>query len=377
MTPTIFGFDPGYIGTAGASIVNGVVKCRAISSVIGTGSTRIGRLDEGSVGSNDSRRRPIPFTVRYLNGNGQQVSYLVGEGVEQYTSPSQRMGFDKLVGGVDSPEMQTLLYTIMGRVLPANTPVSVGIVMGLPVPVLDDTNLTEQIMSGLREWGLGPHELILNTKTVNVNITGIQGIAQPRGSFYYWGMDDKGRWKQSREALTAPVLIIDIGFFTIDLYLIENNEPVPRFTKGETIGMKVVAESLQTQLSDEYGTSVSLHEADAFIRQYLASKKFSKISPPFVYAQSKRTDIAHLCVQALGMGRAEAGNFIEKVVGKRGHNFYKIILTGGGMYGFGNTLLKMYPRNSVMLDRPEVANAIGQARAGVAFKPQWFLKSTI
>jgi hypothetical protein len=62
--------------------------------------------------------------------------------------------------------------------------------------------------------------------------------------------------------LRAPTLIIDEGFNTLDVLVVEGGKISDRHTGGDTLGMRRAAERLAETLAEKYDVEVELHAAN-------------------------------------------------------------------------------------------------------------------
>ena len=76
-------------------------------------------------------------------------------------------------------------------------------------------------LRALRRWLAGEHACVVNGREAGFDITKVLAMAQPAGTFFAWGLNDQGRWTRSRADLRAPVAVCDIGFCTVDLFVVE------------------------------------------------------------------------------------------------------------------------------------------------------------
>jgi hypothetical protein len=175
-------------------------------------------------------------------------------------------------------------------------------------------------------------------------------MAQPAGAFFAWGMDEKGKWVRNSDDLQAPVAICDIGFNTLDLFAVEGGDVVARFTGGDTVGMRRAAEIIAQGLKARHDVDISLHEADALLRE----------RSPVLYTADGELDLGADVEQALNTVAAGVVQFIEQRWGNA-RQFAHVLFTGGGAEALKNALTDQYP-HGVVLPEPVTANALGLSR---------------
>lgn len=333
------GFDPGFGNAKAAFLGPDGLHAAAAPSVVGVGETDVGALSLGNLGRR--RRRSTPDAVAF-----DGVTYLVGEGVARYARPVARMDFLRLS---DGPELRALFYDVVFRLLGEGSH-QAALMTGLPVEVMADKALARATLRALRGWMRGQHRFAVDGQPVALTVTDVRIMAQPAGAFFSWGLDDRGRWARDKAALKAPVAICDVGFNTLDLFAVEGGEVIARFTGGDTAGMRRAAEGLIAQVQGRFGVTLSLHEADALLRQ----------RRPRLFTAQGEADLRPLVGQALDAASAGIVTFVERRWGNA-RQFAHLLFTGGGAQALQETLERQYPHGAVLPDAV-TANATGLAR---------------
>jgi hypothetical protein len=296
-----------------------------------------------------------------------KITYLVGEGVARYARPVERMDFLRLS---DGPELRALFYDIVFRLLGEACPeqkrrgqhrakgsarscqdrLTMNVMVGLPVEVMADREQARATLRALRSWMVTRHKYTVNGREVTLDVENVKVMAQPAGTFFAWGLDNQGKWVRGRSALRAPVAICDIGFHTLDLFTVEGGEVVARFTGGDTVGMRRAAELIINTVRTAHGVDLSLHEADALVRQ----------RHPRLHTAGGEVKLRAQVNQALDTTAAAVVTFVERQWGN-GRQFAHLLFTGGGAEALKATLLRQYP-HGVVLPNAITANALGLAR---------------
>lgn len=333
------GFDPGFGNFKVAVVGDDGVGVTVVPSVVGVGETDLGMLSLGSVGKR--RRQATPDRVAF-----DGMTYLVGTGVEQYAEPVQRMDFTRLSHG---PELRALFYVTLAQALGEGWTGGVELMVGLPVEVMADRELAKATLRGLRGWAMGEHQFAVNDDAVFFRVSAIQVMAQPAGAYFSWGLNDAGKWVRDVDDLRAPVAICDIGFNTLDLFAVQGGNIQARYTGGDTAGMRRAAELLIGAVGG-MGVKLSLHEADALLRQ----------RKPELYTADGKVDLRPQVRQALDTAAAGIIAFVERRWGK-GRQFAHLLFAGGGAEAMRGALLRQYPHGVVLPDAVG-ANAVGLAR---------------
>ncbi len=354
------GLDPGFGGAKAACVGPEGARVATVPSVVGVGQTDLGLLSVGKLGRR--RRSRQPDQVRF-----EGMTYLVGENVARYARPVERMDFLRLS---DGPELRALFYDVVFRLLGeacpdvrpkppgrrgqhranGSAPLTMNVMAGLPVEVMADRAQAQSTVQALRRWMIGEHAYAVNGDQVTIEVQNVLVMAQPAGAFFAWGLNDQGKWTRSRANLKAPVAVCDIGFCTVDLFVVEGGEVVGRFTGGDTVGMRRAAELLISAVRSGHGVSISLHEADALVRQ----------RRPRLHTAQGEQNLLSVVDQALDTTAAAVVSFVERHWGN-GRQFAHLLFTGGGAEALRDTLLRQYPQGAV-LPSPVTANALGLAR---------------
>jgi len=333
------GLDPGFGNFKIATVAPATIQVAVVPSVVGVGETDLGLLSLGKLGRRRHRREPD----RVTSGG---VTYLVGENVARYARPVQRMDFLRLS---DGPELRALFYDAVFRLLGKGSH-QAALMIGLPVEVMADRKQALTTLRALKAWMVGQHYFTVNDTPVILEVSKVRVMAQPTGTFFAWGLDNLGKWTRPKADLKAPVAVCDIGFNTLDLFAVESGEIAGRFTAGNTAGMRRAAELLINAVQARYGVDLSLHEADALLRQ----------RRPKLYTAQGEADLRPLVTQALDTTAAGVLNFVERRWGN-GRQFAHLLFTGGGAEMLRDALLRQYP-HGVVLPNPVTANAAGLAR---------------
>lgn len=318
----------------------------SIPSLVGIGETDLGLLSLGELGRHT--RSGLPHRVTF-----DGATYLVGEGLARFARPIERMDLQRLG---DGPEARALTFTTLGLLLGQGQHTA-SLIIGLPVEVMSDRQAALQILSALRSWLKGEHRFEVDQGQVFLNIAAINVMAQPAGAFFAWGLDGHGRWMRSIDDLKAPVGICDLGFNTLDVFSVEGGQVVASFTGGDTLGMRRAAEVLARAVKTHHGVRLSLHEADALLRD----------RRPELHTSSGKVDLSATVRQVLDAAAGQVVAFLESRWGN-GRQFAHLLAAGGGALSIKDVLLHTYP-HLVVLPEPVSANAVGLTRyARRAFK---------
>ena len=311
-----------------------------IISSAGIGKTDLGNLSLGRL--SQGHQRNLPLTVEWGASR-----YLVGERVSDYARPLERLDFQRLSEG---PEQRALTYATLGKLLGAGEHSITALIVGLPVEVQENETLSERTKRQLKGWLEGDHTFSLDGQNTRVHIDRVGTMTQPAGTFFAWGLDDRGKWIRSGTDYNGLTAICDVGFNTLDLFTVQGGAIQFRYTGGDTAGTRRAVEQLGETLENQYSVSYSLHELDAMLRN-------GNVSLNIAQGQIDLTE-------AIREAKSSAAGNILSFVSKRwnnGNQFANTIFTGGGALLFREYLAAEYPHAHFLPD-PVLANALGLAR---------------
>lgn len=332
--------DPGFGGFKTAAI-EGDIYTATVRAVVGAGALNGTHL---STGLGRGKAHEKPMMVQF-----DGVQYLVGNNVHRHTRPIERLDFQRLGNG---PELRALfyasLYSLQQKFVWLDT-AFLHVLVGLPVQVLADNALASSVRSQLRGWMVGLHKFVVNGEEFTVAVDAVKTMAQPLGSFFAWGMDETGQWVQSDNP-RAKFAVADIGFNTLDLFVIEDGRVNERYSSGDTLGMRRANSFIKSSVKQQYGVNISLQEANALTRQ----------SKPVLHHSDGSTDMTPLVNQALADTFGGIASFMNDTWGNA-RQFRRVIITGGGAEALRDKLLALYPHAIIMPDA-QTANAVGLAK---------------
>ncbi len=99
----------------------------------------------------------------------------------------------------------------------------------------------------------------IRSHAAQLEVTRVEVMPQPAGSYFNWGMDETGKWCKGASSLKDTIAICDVGFNTIDLFVLKAGNIVARYTNGETLGMRRAAELITGHIRKYHGISLSLY----------------------------------------------------------------------------------------------------------------------
>ena len=312
-----------------------------IPAQIGFGTTDTGLLSRGFL---KSRRTNLPYKV-IVN----EREYLVGPNVEMYATPLQRMDFARLG---DSAEQQALTYTALGLAMGFGEHPAAKIVVGFPVEVMKDEVKAKDVLKALRSWMIGTHRFQINDKDYAITVDKVTVIAQPLGGFYCWAINKEGKFRVPQTEMQGRILVVDIGFNTLDLYALKNMELEPKYTTGDTAGVRRAAELLMQHIQREFDVRISRTEANALLLS----------DHPIFESAGHGIDLTPVIHQVLDASATQITDICETTVGN-GKQFSRVLFTGGGSELLRRHMLNHFPF-ALVVPNAVMANASGCAYAG-------------
>ena len=334
-------------------IGNGTDKCAIagaqciIPNVAGMGDTSAGELDLGGMERRRRRGQQEPYVVSYDG----IVNVLTGPNVRLYCKdPVQRVDDRRFA---DTMETRCVTYAAFHELLGAGEHEGT-LILGVPVDKLKGDE-AKSFKREVRGWLVGTHEFVVNGQSSRVTVTDVQFMAQPVGAFFEWGMNDVGQWVRSEDEFMQNTGIIDIGYGTLDLFVVSQGRVNTAFTAGDDLGMGRVAESVVEIFERMHHAPMSTVEADELIREYVISRG----KPVRVVAQGREVEITPIIKTALDTHGSTVVDYIRRAW--RNFRFQNVLLVGGGSLVFGDQLVGMYPFATLLPD-PLTANARGLAK---------------
>lgn len=324
MEPMVFGNDLGM----GANKLHGPHGgVQVLSQVATNGTQKITSMAGLTV------KHP-PLEVRTLNG-----SFYVGDGAHDWGRPVENMDYDRLTG---APEMIALFYAGFTRYMQEHgeirTPVS--IVAGLPLETMTGGEAAgngDAVRKWMRPAG-GEHTWTADGKVYRLCVEEARCTSQPVGAFFDYLLTIDGRPMAARkQATTAEVGIVSVGFNTTELLVVRNRQPVQRFTAGNRSGVRRLLE-----LVNRDGL-YSLGELDTMLR-------------------AGALDVS----AALPVWAREVGGQIERHWGTAHKRFSSVIVVGGGALLLGPALTDRFNGKAIVPDDPVGATARGLYKMGQA-----------
>jgi hypothetical protein len=333
----LIGLDPGFGAYKVGLWTPEGIKTAIVPAQVGIGRTEPDMLSVRGITRTRTRfKRPIKVQF------GPRI-YLVGEGVEYETEPIHRIDLRRLSQG---PEAQALFYAAVGSILPPGE-TKAKIQVGLPVEVMISKPAAVEMMNQMRSWMVGEHRFSVDDAEYHLIVEEVLGSPQGAAAYFDWLLDDKGKLARDQSVLYNLAGVCDIGFRTVNFFVVSHGEVIKKFTGGNDLGVKTAAETLVTLVKERYGIELSLPRADGFLRE--PTKKLTVFG--------KEVSLQDLVTEALDGTFSRIISYMDRLWGM-GEEFSPLLLCGGGAKLFEASILGHYPHAQVLPD-PIFANARG------------------
>ena len=225
----------------------------------------------------------------------------------------------------------------------------IRVVTGLPSSLSKNNAVAEEIKKSL----LGDY-LIKSVKwdlidDIAFEIVDVIVVPQPLGTLYNFVYDEKTK-ELNQTVLTQRALVVDIGFGTTDLAVLEGSRV--RGTFGFELGVSDYIANLQEEVNNKYPEAsiyaLNPHQFD------IALLESTTVETPFGKYDLAALAEKHKEIQAKRVYEAVMGLGLEY------NKFYRIILTGGGSLQYEKYLRKFFNDPRLVIQEDAVtANAKG------------------
>lgn len=171
---------------------------------------------------------------------GKSTSFVVGYGAWRWGDPLGGMDFTAL----SSEPRRALFYSALAQIVAPGKHVIDHLVIGLPVPLLQDQGQAEMMFSSLKGFkGIHAFEADIpligggsRRESYQLDIRRLQVLAQPVGAYANWLISDE--LKPRKGANVAEVAVMDLGMNTLDLYVVQGGKVNPRYIGGGKVGVR-------------------------------------------------------------------------------------------------------------------------------------------
>lgn len=234
---TILAYDPGF-GNTKVAAAGGVHVLQSA----------VARPREIGMAAKGLETHARPQTVTLASG----LSFVAGAGAWAWGEPLSTLDFNDLT----SPQRLALFYAALSHLIEPGEHVVDLLVIGLPVPLLQDTLQARAVLDGLGLYKT-VHEFSADGKKYSLLVKKLKALPQPVGAYADWMLNAEGHVRQGGTA--AEVAVLDIGMNTLDLYVIQGWKVAPRFIGGAKLGIRRLLENLNPSGRD-------LEELDSALR---------------------------------------------------------------------------------------------------------------
>lgn len=179
--------------------------------------------------------------VRTLRMDGYE--FVIGSGAWHWGNLLASRDYSAIA----SPERRALALSVFAELLAPGSHDFSLVVVGLPVPLLQDQTQAETVLGGLKAYK-GEHHFSVDKVDYRLNIQKLKVLAQPVGAYADWLLDDELR--QRKGGRQSEVGVLDLGMNTLDLYAIQDGKVEPRFVGGDKVGVRRLLELLTSNGHD-------------------------------------------------------------------------------------------------------------------------------
>jgi len=353
----VIALDPGHWSLKLARVNGTEIDTCVLPAEVGIGQDRKRGLGLDGFGPRSHFGRN-PVRIAFEGGD-----FLVGHNVGQFTTPiTERTDFDRFT---DSPELRAAVYVGLHQI--ASGQHDLALAIALPVQVVEkraEALRVERLISG---WLKGEHRFQINGQAARFRVSHIRAkTPQPLATWIDWGFNTRGQWARKEGGVSDPALILDQGFNTFDLLVMDKGKISERFSQGDKLGMRWAGERLIEILRSRYRLNLGIRAANELIQAVATGHKAE------TYLGGELTDVSAEAHQALNTLVADIVTYIDRT--RLNFGAYRVFLTGGGILALANRLSQRFP-GSIILHEPGLANARGLAKMGM--RSGWLVRDQV
>ncbi len=167
---------------------------------------------------------------------------LVGPGAWNWNTPENNLDYTALT----SPGRQGLFYAALAQALPPGAYQIGQLVVGLPVPLLQDEVQAGGVMNALKAYK-GGHHFWVGEGEYCLEIERLKVLPQPVGAYADWLIDEELRFRIGNTK--AEIGVLDLGQNTLDLYALQGGKVTPRFVGGGKLGVRRLLDLMDGSLA--------------------------------------------------------------------------------------------------------------------------------
>lgn len=275
-----------------------------------------------------AKRKPMVI----LNGAGR---LLVGEGAHDAGTPVERLDYDKLAG---SPEMKALVYAALtSQNTSEDDPLS--LMVGLPLGLATGDDSRKRV-DAVKLWLAGAHVWKADRREHVAVVERVGCVSQAHAAYLDWLLNIDGK-PAGRPVKGAEIAVISVGFNTIEMVVLRDNQAVSRFVAGEKLGVRRFLELVNEGRRGLF----SLGELDIKLRN-------GALDEP----------------SALSKWSAQVHGHIERTWSEAAQRFDHVIAVGGGALLLRNALIDLFGARLIESDEPVLSVARGLFKFGLMQK---------
>lgn len=328
---------------------SGQMVVRSVENKIGAGGVAEFNVSlSGSIGKRGRAAQDRPDVVVYDGG----VTVMVGANVEQFTRrPIRRTDLNRYSDGMATRAVTyDSWYRLMG---PGEHTLKTA--LGLPVQLINGPDYRARWIE-IRHWLRNEHVFTVNGEECRVMVEKVKPLPQPAGAFADFALDERGQIRDP-ELMEVEIAVLDQGYHTLDLFVLERGQVSRTYTAGDGLGMREAVRLLMLQIEQMHGRKVNEFEADRMIVEH-TQRPNAEIA---ITAGGTAVNVTPIVQAAVNTATDQAMMFLDEVWGDNGRQFRHILLVGGGSLVMANALRQKYP-HAVFLPDPINANARGLAK---------------
>ena len=193
---------------------------------------------------------------------------------------------------------------------------------------------------------VGDHEITVmrdnKFQDMEITLADLDIVPQPLGTFWSEHLTQGQSGYDVTEGLKVGV--IDIGFGTTDLAIIEDGEYIHEKSLTLPIGMSAVYKEISSEIFKKYGINKEAHSLDQVV-----IKRRIRIA-------NKEEDISEFL--NVSYNKIAENIIVETISNWKYRELDQIIITGGGSHELGKLFLQYFPQG-VLAKEPFTANSRG------------------
>jgi len=162
---------------------------------------------------------------------------------------------------VTDPITTHLANAAFAMLLPGIAHARIRVVTGLPVAYYRDA-------AQLSEHLLGTHIILLEGRSLTVEVEDVLVVPQPFGALLSLILDERGMFKTNAiDLVEGRVAVLDIGQQTTDMILVEGMEYIESRSGSIEVGVSTAIDMIRKVLLDDYRVTYESHEVEQALRR--------------------------------------------------------------------------------------------------------------